>query len=406
MAWSLCAATFAGVLLVFWLMFLNGANFVTSGIPFVGVASAVVGALVASRQPRNVVGWLFLASALFSAVRAAFGEYGVYGYETSPGAAFAEVSLAASVVLAMPGPIIAFVLIPFYFPNGKPPSRRWGVLVWPLLAFMPVVAALDSFSPGSAVYGADIPNPLGMESLATYAGTFEAVLIGWFIVLIFIAAASLVFRFRNSSGMERQQIKWLAFAAAIIPVWFTVGGMVESNFRYVFSILDSLIIAAVPVAAGVAILRYRLYDIDLLINKTLVYASLTASLVAVYFSLVIGSEYLLRTFIGENSQLVVVASTLAIAALFSPFRRSIQNFIDRRFYRRRYNARETLDAFSARLRGGTNLDDLANDLASVARKTMQPAHASLWLRPTGSRSDFGSAPYPASPGSREVGSGE
>lgn len=339
-AWSLRAATFAGILLVFWLMFLNGANFVTSGVPFVGAASAVVGTLVASRQPRNVVGWLFLASALFSAIRAAFGEYGVYGYATSPGAPFAEVSLAISVVLAMPGPIIAFALIPFSFPNGRPPSRRWGALVWSLLALSPVVAILEILSPGPAVYGADIPNPLGVETLAPYADTFEASLIGWFIVLILAAAASLVFRFRNSSGMELQQIKWLAFAAAIIPVWFTVGGMVESNFRFAFSILDSLIIAGVPVAAGVAILRYRLYDIDLLINKTLVYASLT------------------------------------------------------------------VEAFSARLRDGTNLDDLANGLASVARKTMQPAHASLWLRPTGSRSDFGSAPYPASPGSREVGSGE
>ncbi len=381
-AWSLCAAVFAGALCVFGLMYLNGTNFITSGIPFLGLASAVVGALVASRQPRNLVGWFFLASASFTTIRELFGAYAMYGIETSPGAPLASAAAWLSIAIGMPGPILAFVLIPLYFPNGEPPSRRWGVLVWSLLGLLPPIMVLDVLSPGVALYGTSIQNPLGVEALAPYAETFEAALIGWFIVLIFAAAASLVFRFRNSSGMERQQIKWLTFAAAAIPIWFTVNTPIEENFRTLFIIVDSLIIAGIPVAAGIAILRYRLYDIDLLINKTLVYLSLTASLVAVYFGLVVGSQYLFRALTGGGSQIAVVASTLAIAALFTPFRRSIQNFIDRRFYRRRYNARETLAAFSTRLRDETDLDELTGDLVSVVEKTMPPEHASLWLKPT------------------------
>jgi hypothetical protein len=381
-AWSLCAVYFLATFLVYVLMFSNEADIVRGGFPFIGIASAVVGSLIASRQPRNVVGWLFLGSALFSTVRALFGEYAIYGIETSLGTApFAETAAWLSLALRMPGPFLGFVLVPLFFPNGRPPSRRWNVLVWTVLAITPFIMFFDAFTPGVAVYDTDIQNPFALDALAPYSEFFRVLLIVCVVFFIFAAAMSLVARYRASSVVERQQIKWLTLAAAILPVWFSLNGPVDRNFPLFFAVLDSLIITGIPVAAGVAILRHRLYDIDILINKTLVYLSLTGSLVAVYFGLVVGSEYALRGLIGGDSRIAIVASTLAIAALFSPFRRAIQNFIDRRFYRKRYDARETLEAFSARLRDETNLDALSSDLVSVVAKTVQPGHASLWLRP-------------------------
>lgn len=378
-AWSLCAAVFAMTLCVYALMILSGADLIRSGLPFLGIASAVVGALVASRQPRNLVGWTFLGSAVFSALRALFGEYAIYGIETSPGAPFAEAAAWLSLFLRTPGPILGFVFVPLFFPNGRLPSRRWRVLVWTIIATVPLFMFFDAFTPGVAVYGTNIQNPLGLDALAPYADTLQIVLIFWLVSVIFAATMSLVVRFRNSSGIERQQIKWIALAAAILPIWFALNGPIDRNFPIFFVVVDSLIVAGIPAAAGIAILRYRLYDIDAVINKTLVYGALTTSLAAVYFGLVVGSEYVLRDLVGEDSQIAIVASTLAIAALFTPFRLSIQNFIDRRFYRKRYNARETLEAFSSKLREETDLDELADDLVSVVEKTMQPEHASLWL---------------------------
>ncbi|MBA2692288.1 MAG: hypothetical protein H0U65_07325 [Rubrobacter sp.] len=341
-------------ILVYALVFLNDADIVRGGLPFLGISSAVVGALVASRQPRNVVGWIFLGSAVFSTVRALFGEYAIYGIETSPGTPFAEASAWISLFLRTPGPVLGFVIVPLFFPNGRPPSRRWNIFVWTILATMPLFMFFDAFTPGVAVYGTNIPNPLGLDALAPYADTLRILLIVWLVSVIFAAAA-------------------------ILPIWFALNGPIDRNFPIFFVVVDSLIVAGIPAAAGIAILRYRLYDIDAVINKTLVYGALTTSLAAVYFGLVVGSEYVLRDLVGEDSQIAIVASTLAIAALFTPFRLSIQNFIDRRFYRKRYNARETLEAFSSKLREETDLDELADDLVSVVEKTMQPEHASLWL---------------------------
>ena len=193
------------------------------------------------------------------------------------------------------------------------------------------------------------------------------------------SAASLVIRFRRSRGEERLQLKWVAYAAAItvaavVPAIAVTRGGPPSLI---------IVIAAplVPVAAGVAILRYRLYEIDVLINRTLVYGSLTASLAAVYVGSVVVLQTVLRALTGQETQLAVVASTLAIAALFNPLRRRIQDFIDRRFYRRKYDAAKILEAFSAKLRDETDLDTLTNYLGEVVEETMQPAHVSLWLRP-------------------------
>jgi hypothetical protein len=194
----------------------------------------------------------------------------------------------------------------------------------------------------------------------------------------------MIVRFRRSSGRERLQLKWVAYTAALTAASFLASFVlpepVPQAIQDAVFFLGVAAFAAIPIAAGIAILRYRLYDIDLLINRTLVYGSLTLSLAAIYAGGIVLIQGLFRAFTGQETQLAVVASTLAIAALFNPLRRHVQAFIDRRFYRHRYDARKTLESFSARLRDETDLDRLGDELVSVVRGTVQPEHASLWLR--------------------------
>jgi hypothetical protein len=255
------------------------------------------------------------------------------------------------------------------------------------VAFILVGAISDAFSPGPVDGLGPIRNPLGIEG---FSNVNTAILYTMVALVLLVAAASSVFvRLRRAIGVERQQIKWFAYAAAAtiiglvlaygipemidVPLWFE---------RIGYTIL-LVLIPAIPISIGIAILKYRLYDIDILINRTLVYISLTAILAGVYFVGVTVTQALFRTLTGqeESPQLVVVASTLVIAALFNPLRRRIQSFIDRRFYRSKYDARKTLEAFSAKLRDETDLDALRDELLGVVRETMQPAHVSLWLRP-------------------------
>jgi hypothetical protein len=196
-----------------------------------------------------------------------------------------------------------------------------------------------------------------------------------------------VVRFRQAVGEERQQIKWFAFAAGFAALGWVVNSLAHANdegtesLLLVASLLLLLSLLGIPLAVGIAILKYRLYDIDLIINRTLVYGSLTATLALVYVGSVVSLQALLRVLTGQDSTLAIVASTLLIAALFNPLRRRLQSFIDRRFYRRKYDAAKTLAAFGSRLREETDLDALSSDVVEVARGTMQPAHVSLWLRP-------------------------
>jgi hypothetical protein len=209
---------------------------------------------------------------------------------------------------------------------------------------------------------------------------------------------SLVVRFRRARGDERQQIKWFASAAALTLVWIIVFAFVITELLLsaegglpgvIFALSSLLVIPSIPIATGIAILRYRLYDIDVIINRTLVYGSLTAMLAAVYFGGVTATQAIFRTLTGQEHQpqLAIVTSTLVIAALFNPLRRRIQSFIDRRFYRRKYDAAKTLESFSAKLRDETDLDALSADLVAVVNETMQPAHVSLWLRPVPEQRD-------------------
>jgi hypothetical protein len=254
------------------------------------------------------------------------------------------------------------------------------------VAYILVGVILSAFSPG-AYLGAlgPIRNPLGIEGFTQF---YKAVVYTMSPVLFAAAALSLFIRLRRAVGVERQQLKWLAYAAgvfAVMVVLLIISIAIDTPrwYEWVANVIFIVVTPSVPIAIGIAILRYRLYDIDLLINRTLVYGSLTAMLVAVYFGGVATTQAIFRALTGQEQQpqLAIVVSTLVIAALFNPLRRRIQSIIDRRFYRRKYDAVKTLEGFSAKLREETDLDALSREMVGVVGETMQPAHVSLWLRP-------------------------
>jgi hypothetical protein len=244
-------------------------------------------------------------------------------------------------------------------------------------------AVLSALSPGPiSISLGPIHNPLGIESLPAVYKIVERV-VG---VLLIVAVISLFIRLRRARELERQQIKWFVYATALMIgsglLTYPASEAINSVWLEWISFVPFIVgVTAIPISMAIAILRYRLYAIDLVINRTLVYGPLTATLVALYFGAVVLLQRLFVALTGERSTLAVVASTLLIAALFNPLRRRIQGFIDRRFYRSKYDARKTLEAFSAKLRDETNLEALDDELVGVVRETMQPAHVSLWLRP-------------------------
>jgi hypothetical protein len=389
LAWSVCALSLA--LTTLGLLF-HVLNLSEPSVPvfghwgestLMGVGASTVGAIIASRRPHNPIGWLLCASGLVFGVAMFASEYAIHALLVAPG------SLPAGEALASVNPLWVlgfnlFVLMLILFPTGQLPRGRWRwvVYLYVAIAFVEVIAML--FLPGS-LEGLDlIENPLGIDGLPIGRKPVQALVF----TLGLVASASLVLRLRRGSWVERQQIKWLAYAAAA-----ATGGSILTytppeaiGARWVTSVgyvLLELGVLGIPISIGIAILRYRLYEIDTLINRTLVYGSLTAMLLVVYFGGVATTEAIIRTLTGQEQQpqLAIVVSTLVIAALFNPLRRRIQGFIDRRFYRSKYDARKTLEAFSAKLRDETNLDALSDDLVGVVRETMQPAHVSLWLRP-------------------------
>jgi hypothetical protein len=285
------------------------------------------------------------------------------------------------------------IYLPLLFPNGRLPSRRWRPLAWLSGAVIVLGSVGIALAPGPVEELGGVCNPFGLEGAPWVA--YAAVVVPLLPVCVLASAVSLVLRYRRSGGEERQQIKWIAFAAsfvglvALITVVSTLMFAPESLetagtqplWLELLQDVELLSLAGVPVAVGFAILRHRLYDIDVVINRTLVYGSLTAVLVAVYFGSVVVLQYIFRALSGGESQLAIVASTLVMAALFNPLRRRVQAFVDRRFYRRKYDAAKTLAAFSAKLRDETDLEALNNELVEVVRETMQPAHVSFWLRP-------------------------
>jgi hypothetical protein len=284
------------------------------------------------------------------------------------------------------------------FPDGKLPSKRWRPVAWLSGAVIVLLSISGFFAPGPLQNIEKVHNPFGLEAHPWLQNAVYLIL-PLLPLCMLASAASLVTRYRRSRGEVRQQIKWIAFAASLMGILYlgimSTGILIwllsapetpsdlgtQSLWGALLEDVGVLSFAGVPVAIGFAVLKYRLYDIDLLINRTLVYGALTATLVAVYVGSIVVLQGLLRALIGQESQLAIVASTLAVAALFNPLRHRIQAFIDRRFYRSKYDARKTLESFSSTLRDETDLEALRGNLVGVVRETMQPEHASLWLRP-------------------------
>jgi hypothetical protein len=348
---------------------------------------ATVGALVASRWPKNAIGWIFCWLGLSFSLGSAGEEYALYALVTEAGSLpGAEGMLWLTALFGGPIVFALFALVFLLFPNGRLLSRRWRPVVWlDLVAVVCLVAWAFEPGPLANLGLVRASNPFGVQGAAALLGTLG--LVGLFMTLAVAVAGgiSLVLRFRRVRGVERQQIKWFAFSGVVFCAVFAAGTFLwtlpqSQATAWIWPVLFLAGASTIPVAVGIAILRYRLYDIDFLINRTLVYGSLTATLLAVYFGAIVLFQRLFIVLTGQESTLAIVASTLVIAALFNPLRRRIQAFIDRRFYRRKYNAAKTLEAFSAKLRDETDLGALNAELVGVVRVTMQPEHVSLWLR--------------------------
>jgi hypothetical protein len=355
-------------------------------VPF--LAFPLIGALIASRRPHNPIGWICLATGFLFLLLGVSEYYSVYGI-TGPESIPFPVGVAwLGNWLWIPAVGLFATYLFLLFPDGRLPSRRWRPLAWFSGAVIVVLSLGFGLAPGPvASLPRRIRNPFGLEGLPWLS---DAANVGFPLLALCILASvvSLVLRYRRSREEEREQIKWIAFSASVVGLLFLIGlvisliyGSKPPSWTRLLDSVTALSYTGVPIAVGFAVLKYRLYDIDLLINRTLVYGSLTVTLVALYFG---GIVLLQRVFViltGQQSTLAVVASTLAIAALFVPLRRRVQGFVDRRFYRRKYDARKTLETFSLRLRDETNLEALSDDLVGVVRETMQPAHVSVWLRP-------------------------
>ncbi|WP_410792813.1 hypothetical protein [Kribbella sp. C-35] len=342
-----------------------------------------VGAVITARQPDNAIGWLLLATGLGNTLAQALLEYGAYTLLRSPGAlpGGAWAGLVADAVI-WPSVAATSLLVFVLFPTGHVPSRRWRWLIWAVALDVAAYVAGTLLAPGELHYFPTVSNPFPVSIPSSSAvGDLAAPVLAAGLVFGLVALAV---RFRRSRGVERQQISWMFYLGALligsIPVTtalsstnLSLAGIPVSELAFAGLLL------AVPGAVGVAILRYRLYDIDVVINRTLVYGALSVTLGAAY----VGSVLLLQLVLSpvtQGSGLAVAVSTLLVAGLFRPVRSRIQGLVDRRFFRRRYDAARTLEAFGIRLRDQLDLDALGTDLQSVVRDTMQPAHVTLWLR--------------------------
>ena len=336
-----------------------------------------VGALIVTRYPYNALGWVFCLGGFFVGAGDFASQYATYTLLVESGSLPGGMAVAWFSSYAPNIGFFSLVIgMPLLFPDGRPPSSRWWSIAWLAGGAIAVETVSYAFMPGPFEDIPSVKNPLGIEDAGAALGL--SVVVGDFVFVFCVLASiiSLILRFLRSRGTERQQLKWFTFAVTLIPLAL-VGNTLFPDLAW---LIGGISVASVPIAIGIAILRYRLYEIDLIINRALVYGFLTATLALTYLGSVVALQYGFRAISGGTSQLAVVASTLAIAALFAPLRRRTQAFVDRRFYRRKYDAAKTLADFSGRLRDETDLDALSDDLVGVVRETMQPSHASLWLR--------------------------
>jgi hypothetical protein len=395
LAWSLWALFAAFLVVGFPLGYVQHAPGV--GNVFSGIALAVafgayatVGALIASRRPENSIGWIFLGIGLLLSFGAFCQFYAHYALAVAPGAPLGVWAAWVAAWYWFPMLGTATLITMILFPTGAPLTPRWRPLLWIAIADLGALTLLTALSGRLDGGSYNVPNPIGLERLGlieseSWGGVLFALLLG----ATAVALLSLVLRFRRSAGVERQQLKWFTFAGAVVVGWIFLSDVAFSRLEKTIppsllkvllswgDVMFGLAVATLPISAGIAILRYRLYDIDRIINRTLVYAGLTLFLAGVYALCVVAIPAWAGA--GSGSELVIAASTLLVAALFRPLRTRIQGFIDRRFYRSRFDAHRVVDDFSERLRDRVELEGLTVDLLAVVYQTMQPAHASLWL---------------------------
>jgi hypothetical protein len=349
-------------------------------------AFAALGAVLASRRPRNPIGWILCASPLCLAFTELARNWYVHTLIAEPG----SLPLASGLMWAanwswIPGFMPLLTLLLLLFPDGRPPSRRWRPVGWLAGLAMALLIVGYAFAPGRLEDYPRVDNPVGLGGAAGDAlEVFQFIGFPLFALAAIASMASLVVRFRRSHGVERQQLKWMAAASALVVAAWLVNAFFDQVIGEDVSLILPLALLALPAAATTAILRYRLYDLGLVVNRTLVYGALTATLAGAYIGTVLLLQLALEP-LTSDSGLAIAGSTLAVAALFRPLRGRIQELVDRRFYRRRYDAARTVEGFSARLRDQVELEALSAELRGVVGQTVQPAHVSLWLRPEAGR---------------------
>jgi hypothetical protein len=350
-------------------------------------AFMTVGAVVASRQPRNIVGWLCCATALLGTLAGSALDYARFALGPQQGSLPGGLAMAwLNVWLGTFWVGLALTFLLLLFPTGRLPSRRWRPVAWACAIVVAALSAVLAVTPGPIEEVPGQPgNPLGIERAEATLERTTTLLGLCSALLVVLCATSVVVRFRRARGVERQQLKWFAYGAGQLAVLLASAlafpGLWDRVSTLVSDLVFGISFAMISVAIGIAILRYRLYEIDRLIHRTMVYGLLTALLAAVYAGLVLSLGQLFGRVGTEPPGWAIAGATLAVAAVVQPARRRIQQAVDRRFNRRRYDAATTIEAFTARLREQIDLDTLTTELLAVINKTMEPTQASLWLRP-------------------------
>jgi uncharacterized membrane protein len=352
-------------------------DFLTFGLTFIAFPS--VGLLVAWKRPANPIGWLFLVIGLGVSASVASGEYADRYLHVGTDLPAVEIVAWVGTWSWMVTMGLALTFAVLLFPTGRLPDRRWLPVAWLSAVTIAATATAEALRPGPLSdyeqSGLQRPVALGgalgelMQAVAD-AGLLAVVLLG------ILSIASLVYRFRRAQGTERQQLKWFLYPAVLFLVGLVAASVLQTPSAWSVALLG---LAAIPVGAGIAILRHGLFDIDLVINRTLVYGSLTVLLGGVYIGSVLGLQALITPIFGTDT-VAVAASTLAVAALFGPARQRVQAAVNRRFYRSRYDAQRTLEAFSGRLRDEVDPEHLTDELRAATEATLRPSSAWVWLR--------------------------
>lgn len=377
LAWTACALALALVVCAFVLAIVDRSTEVYEYLfALVLVAYALVGSLIATRLPGNPVGWFFLGIAVSLALGVPAFAYATYGLITNPG------SLPAAGAMAwllswhfVPGLFLLLSFLPLYFPDGRLPSRRWRWVVRSSFFVAAVMTIYNALRPGE-IKDLGLINPLGVEALRPAVTLLDTVTFVAIFVVFFVSAASLVVRYRRSGHQERQQIKWLAYAVAAIPVWFLVNPPIEEISRLLFSVVENLLFAGIPVAVGIAVLKHRLYDIDLIINRTLVYGALTACVVALYV-LVVG--YLGAAFQTQDNLAVSLLATGLVAVLFQPLRDRLQRGVNRLMYGERDDPYAVISRLGERLESALAPDAVLTTLVETVREVLKLPYAAIAL---------------------------